>query len=236
MPGTDNPDNSERARLRDWEDRTPGSRRRFHLGTAGRLAAFHAMVIATVLGIVVVQFTQAFASRYLTTITRDLSENVMSFSQSAAARPATQSLVSFARSFLASHDAVAGDVLIVSLPAQPPALGTGESAALSALPQVAALLRRPPPRTVLSQVSLGGTPEEVLAAPIIQSGKVVGTFVTAGSLAGYERTRTRVLQLAIGEGLITLLAAIVSVYVLLRRLLGSVYRLTRTARDIGLRG
>ncbi|MHB1536332.1 MAG: sensor histidine kinase, partial [Acidimicrobiales bacterium] len=52
----------------------------------------------------------------------------------------------------------------------------------------------------------------------------------------YERTRTRVLQLAIGEGLITLLAAIVSVYVLLRRLLGSVYRLTRTARDIGLRG
>lgn len=224
------------ARLSGTQRRGPGKLRRLRLGTAGRLSAFHALVIATVLGIVVVQFTHTFASRSKATITRDLSENVSSFARSAAARPATESLAVFTRGFLAGHDAVVGDVLVVSVPAQHLALGTGESAPLSGIPQVAALLSRPPARTVLSQVVLGGNPEEVLAAPIIEGGKVVGTFVTAASLAGYERTRTRVLELALGEGLITLLAATASIYVLLRRLLGSVDRLTNTARDIGLRG
>lgn len=213
-----------------------GRPRRIRLGTAGRLALFHALVIAAVLAIVVVQFTQAFASRYETTITNDLSENVRAFSEGAAGRPATQSLAAFSRSFLASHGAVAGDVMIISVPSQHLALGIGGAGALAAAPQVATLLRRPPRATVLSDVTLHKTPQEVLAAPIVEGGKVVGTFVTAGSLAGYERARTRGLQLAIGEGLITLLAATLSIYFLLRRLLGSVYRLTRTARDIGLRG
>jgi two-component system OmpR family sensor kinase len=220
-------------RLADAEGQ---ARRRLRIGTAGRLAAFHALVIATVLGIVVLQFTQAFANRYRETITRDLAENVTSFSQSAAARPPTQTLGAFAHSFLASHGAGAGDLLIISVPSEHVALGTKGSTPLSALPQIAALLRRPPSATVMRQVTLEGIPEQVLATPIVEGGKVLGTFVTAGSLTGYEQTRNRVLQLAIGEGLITLLAAIASIYMLLRRLLGSVSRLTRTARDIGLRG
>lgn len=211
-------------------------RRRWRLGTAGRLAAFHALVIATVLGIVVVQLTQVFAARYRATITRDLAENVTSFSESAAARPSTQSLGAFARSFLATHGAVASDLLVVSLPAQHLTLGTTGSGKLAAVPGVAARLARPPARTVLIQATIGDDPEEVLAAPILQGGRAIGTFVTSGSLAGYERIRTRVLELAIGEGLITLLAAIISIYVLLRRLLGSVRRLTRAAGHMGLRG
>jgi len=218
------------------EHRSSVRPRRFRVGTAGRLSAFHALVIATVLGIVVIQFTQAFAGRYRTTITRDLTENVSAFSQGAVGRPTTQSLAAYSRAFLASHGAVAGDLMIISIPSQHLSLGTGGSGALAAIPTVATLLRRPPGATVLSQVTLGNTPQEVLAVPIIEGGKVLGTFVTAGSLAGYERTRTRVLQLAVGEGLIALVAATVSVYLLLRRLLGSVNRLTRTARDIGLRG
>lgn len=210
--------------------------RRRRGGTAARLAAFHALVLATVLGVVVVQFTQAFASRYRTTITRDLSENVTSFSSAAAARPASQSLTAFARSFLASHGAIAGDLLIISFPGQQLTLGTAGAGALAAVPEIAALLRRPPAATVISRVTLRGTPEEVLTSPIVEHGRILGTFVTAGSLGGYDRTRSRVLQLAVGEGLITLLAAVVSAYLLLRRLLGSVDRLTRAARDIGLRG
>ena len=227
---------SREPRSAGTEDRSVAGRRRFRVGTAGRLAAFHALVIATVLGIVVIQFTQAFAGRYRTTITRDLTENLSAFSDGAASRPANQSLAVFSRTFLASHGAVAGDLIIISVPSTHLSLGTGGSGALAALPPVATLLRRPPRATVLSQVTLDNTPQEVLAAPITEGGKVLGTFVTAGSLASYERTRTRVLQLAIGEGLIALLAATVSVYLLLRRLLGSVNRLTRTARDIGLRG
>ncbi|MHB1726228.1 MAG: sensor histidine kinase, partial [Acidimicrobiales bacterium] len=209
---------------------------RFRIGTAGRLALFHALVIATVLGIVVLQFTQAFASRYQSTIISDLSENVSAFSHGAAVRPATQSLKAYSRSFLASHGEVAGDILIITIPSNHLSLGTVGSGALAAVPTVATLLRHPPRATVLSQVTLNRSPQEVMAAPIIEGGKTVGTFLTAGNLAGYESARARVLRLAIGEGLITLFAATISVYLLLRRLLGSVNRLTRTARDIGLSG
>ena len=218
----------------------PGSpsrmRRYLRFGTATRLAAFHALVIATVLGIVVVQFTRAFSNQYRSTITRDLTENVTAFTQGAAARPANQPLLVFARSFLSNRGNIVGDLIIISLPFTPPALGTRGSGALAAVPRVSALLVHAPARSVLAQITLSGEPEQILATPIVEKGHTVGTFVTAGSLTGYEHTRRRVLQLAVGEGIITLLAAIVSVYLLLRRLLGSVYRLTHAARDIGLRG
>lgn len=213
-----------------------GAARRLRPGTAGRLAAFHALVIATVLGIVVVQFTEAFANRYRTTIARDLAENVTSFAQGAAARPPGQSLAGYAHAFLATHGDIAGDLLLISLPRRHLVLGTPESGALAAVPRVAALLAHPPRSSVLLRARAGPDLEQVLATPIEQAGRRVGTFVTSGSLAGYQRSRARVLELAVGEGLITLLAAVVSVYVLLRRLLGSVRRLTRAAGDIGLRG
>lgn len=218
------------------EKPTRGGARRFRVGTAVRLAALHALVIATVLGIVVVQFTQVFASQYRTTITHDLTENLKAFSTDASARPPTQSLGAFSRSFLASHGDIAGDLIIISIPSQRLTVGSGGSERLAALPQIAAALRRPPAATAFSQVTLAGTPEDVLVTPIVEAGRTLGTFVTSGSLASYERTRARVLQLAIGEGLIALVAAVISAYLLLRRLLGSVERLTRTARDIGLRG
>ncbi len=226
----------QRTLLSGAEPPARGGARRLRVGTAVRLAALHALVIATVLGIVVVQFTQVFASQYRTTITHDLTENLKSFSTDASARPRTQSLGAFSRSFLASHGDIAGDLIIISIPSQRLTVGSGGSERLAALPQIAALLRRPPAATSFSQVSLAGRPEEVLATPIVEAGRTLGTFVTSSSLASYERTRARVLQLAIGEGLIALIAAVISAYMLLRRLLGSVERLTRTARDIGLSG
>ncbi len=206
-------------------------RQRPRLGTAGRLAAFHALVIATVLGVVAIQFTRAFASRYLTTITSDLVENVTTFSAGASSRPAGQSLAVYTRSFLADHGAH-GDLMAVSIPSQGVDLGTAGSRALAELPAVASALKRPPPRTEVLHVTLNGSSQEVMAAPIIQSGRTIGTFVTSGSMLGYERASSWALRLAVGEGLVTVLAATASVYLILRRLLGSVQRLTRTARDV----
>ncbi len=206
------------------------------VGTATRLAGFHALVIVTVLGIVVFQFTQVFAQRYLNMITTDLGENVTSFSRSAAARPATQSLAAFAPVFLASRGSLPGDYTIISLPSENTILSTTGGHVLVDVPSIAELLRHPPRQAVLSRVNLREGPEQVLAAPIVANGVTVGTFLTASSLADYELTRRDVLFLGIGEGLVTLLAAVTSVYVLLRRLLGSVNRLTQTAKDIGLRG
>lgn len=206
------------------------------VGTVGRLAAFHALIIASVLGIVVFQFTQAFSNRYRTTIISDLTENVASYSRAAADRPGTQSLALFTRNFLATHGPAAADYLIVALPADHLILGTPGSARVSRVSAINALLTRPPKSSVLTQATLNGAPEMVLAVPINDHGRTVGTFLTTGSLTNYEATTARIFGLAAWEGAITLLAAFVSVYVLLRRLLGSIRRLTRTAADIGLSG
>lgn len=206
------------------------------LGTVGRLVAFHALIIGSVFGIVVVQFTQSFASRYRATITSDLTENVTQFTRLAAIRPASQSLLDFSRAYLAMHGSSRVDELAISLPADGEVLASPASKDLVGNAAIRRLIRTPPKTAVLTQVSDGDPPELVLAVPITEHGRRVGTYFTAGSLATYETMRTRVLILAVGEGLIILLAAVVSVTVLLRRLLGSVRRLTRTAADIGLRG
>ena len=225
---------------------TPGLRRwaaaRLRPGTAGRLAAFHALIIATVLGVVTIQLTRAFADRYLATVTSDLTENVDAFSQAAGSRPAGESLAIFTRGFLAAHAGIGGDLFVVTIPSQGVSLGTPGSPALAGIPSVAAALRTPPAHTLLRRVAVPDKDPstrdlyEVVIAPISAGGRVVGTFVSAGTLTNYLRARSRALELAIGEGGITLLAAAASVYLLLRRLLSSVRRLTRTARDIGLRG
>ncbi|HUY16968.1 MAG TPA: HAMP domain-containing sensor histidine kinase [Acidimicrobiales bacterium] len=211
-------------------------RRRPRVGTVTRLAAFHALVIASVLGIVVFQFTQAFSTRYRTTIMNELSQNVKSFSHAAAQRPRGESLAVFTRTFLATQGSSALNSTIIALPGAHLILGTPGSANLSKTPSIAAALRQPPASPEFTSTSLQGTSEIVLTVPILENGHTVGTFLTTGSLADLESTRSHLFGLALAEGTVLLLAAFVSVYLLLSRLLGSVRRLTRTAADIGLRG
>lgn len=206
------------------------------VGTVGRLATFHALVIASVLAIVVFQFTQAFSNRYRTTIMSNLSQNVSAFTRAAGNRPSTQSLEVFTRTFLANEGSSATDVTIIALPGAHLILGTQGSAKLLRSPAISAQLKRPPASAIFSNTTLNGTSEIVLVVPIIESGHTVGTFLTAGSLADLQSTRTHLFGLALAEGIVLLLAAFISVYLLLSRLLGSVRRLTQTAADIGLRG
>lgn len=211
-------------------------RRAPRMGTVGKLAGFHALVVASVLAIVAFQLTMEFSSRYRTTITRDLYENVAVFDRAAATRPPSQSLPAFAKSYLAAHGATGGDQLAISLPAYHKTLGSPGLAALMAVPAVRSLSVSPPTKATIETVTVSGTPELLLAVPITSAGKTVGIFFTTGSLRNYEAVQRRVIELAVAEGIITVIAAFVSVYLLLRRLLGTVRRLTRTAAGIGLEG
>ncbi|HET8991273.1 MAG TPA: HAMP domain-containing sensor histidine kinase [Acidimicrobiales bacterium] len=211
-------------------------RRKARFGTITRLAAFHALVIASVLGIVAFQFTQAFSARYRTTIMNDLTQNVSSFTRAAAHRPPGETLAVFTRAFLATQGSNAMNFTMIALPKSHLILGTQGSSALMTSSTIAAALEHPPVSPVFSTTTLKNTSEIVLTVPIVEHGHVVGTFLTTGSLADLESTRRHLLGLALAEGTILLLAAFVSVYLLLARLLGSVRRLTQTAADIGLRG
>ncbi len=206
------------------------------MGTVGKLAGFHALVVASVLAIVALQLTLEFSNRYRATITRDLSENVVLFDRAASIRPASQSLPAFARDFLASHGETGGDQLAIALPTFHTTLGSPGVARLMAVPKVRSLSTAPPLKSTIETVTVAGIPTLVLAVPIMAQGKPVGTFITTGSLSNFEAVQRRVVDLTVAEGIITVIAAFVSVYLLLRRLLGTVRRLTRTAASIGLEG
>ncbi len=211
-------------------------RRLPHIGTVGRLAGFHALVVASVLAIVALQLTLEFSNRYRATITRDLFENVAAFDRAAATRPPSQRLPAFARAFLASHGETGGDQLAIALPAFHTTLGSPGVAALMSVPVVRSLSVAAPSQSTMRTVTVAGVPTLVLAVPIDVAGRPAGTFFTTGSLVNFQAVQRRAVELAVAEGAIAVIAAFVSVYLLLRRLLGTVRRLTRTAAGIALEG
>lgn len=152
-------------------------RRRFpRIGTVSKLAGFHALVVASVLAIVALQLTMEFSSRYRATITRDLYENVAVFDRAAVTRPSSQSLPSFARSYLAGHGQAGGDQLAIALPSYHTTLGSPGLAALLAVPSVRSLSSTPAATTTIQTVTVSGTSVLLLAVPIVAHNKAVGTF------------------------------------------------------------
>jgi signal transduction histidine kinase len=61
----------------------------------------------------------------------------------------------------------------------------------------------------------------------------VGTFIATSDLSAFAKERTREILLSIAEGAIALLAGVISTFVLLRRLLRKVGRITSTADEFG---
>lgn len=209
--------------------RHPGIRR---IGSAGRLAGFHALILLVVLGAVVVALVRNFTASYETVAANSLVAEARSFATAADARPAGEGLRSFTIAYLGVHALPAGDLIAVSV------LGSGRVETAGAGPVtrsslVAPLLGTPPPATVLRPVSIAGKPFELLATPITTAGKTVGIFVAASDLSASVSERSKVLTLSIVEGLIALVAGVASTFLLLRRLLGTVGKITVAAEAIG---
>jgi signal transduction histidine kinase len=72
-----------------------------------------------------------------------------------------------------------------------------------------------------------------LVVPLQDGGTVIGTFLVIADETRSAAERERVLRLALGEALVALLAGSAAGYLLLRRLLGTVGRITRTAAGLG---
>jgi len=219
--------------LNEELNRAPMPRNRLRrFGSAGRLAAFHAVILALILGAVVIALVRNFTTSYQTLAADGLAAEARSFQTAADARPAGQDLRSFIISYLRQRALPAGDVTVVALTG----LGRIETVgakALSVQPIVASLLATPPASTVIRAVSVQGRPVEILASPVTGAGKTAGTFVVAANLSSYASERSRVIDLSIAEGLVALLAGVASTFLLLRRVLRTVGRVTSTAEAIG---
>lgn len=206
-------------------------RPRWRPGTALRLAAFETSVLAAVLGIVVVALVHQFSSSYQSVAADALTGQLHSFATAARAPAASRDLFAFSRRYLQSHTLSSGNDLVVAVKGHG-IVRTAGARQLTANPGVATWLTHPPPRTELDVVQIGQVDLEVLAAPIRQHGRTVGTFVATASLAADERQRFHVLVLSIAEAAVAVIGGGLSAHLLLRRLLRTVGRITSTAEEI----
>ena len=207
-----------------------GALGRLRLGSAGRLLLLHGVVVALVLGVVSVQVIRDFTVHYQSTVLADLGDELTGYSAAYLGRPAGQSLEAFSRSYLVTHPVPTGEVLLIGLPHQP-ILGSGHAADLVGVARVRTWLSTPPASTVTDQVKVGTVSYLTLASPITEAGVTRGVVVAAASLAQLQAESNQVALLAAAEAGVALVVALLSAYLILRRLLRTVGAVTATAVD-----
>ena len=207
-------------------------RRRLRVGTAARLASFHALVLVTVLGVVVVALVHQYTVGYRSTAQKSLVGELDAYVSAVDQAASGADLVSTSVTYLQVRSLPSGTVLVVAL-AGPRILATPGAGPVRADARVRRWLTAAPASTVVQGITVAGVPEEVLAAPIRTGSATVGTFVAATDLSTQQAQARRVLLLSAAEALVALVAGVASSYLLLRRLLRTVGRITTTAEEIG---
>lgn len=199
-------------------------------GTTGRLLLVHGIALSVVLGAVLFEVVQGFSAHYTQTMETDLAEEAPEYARAAALRPSGQGMEAFTHAYLQTHVLPNGHVLIVDLSGQP-ALGTAGAARLVAAPVVSRWLVDPPAHSELRTVEAGGQSYLVLASPIQAAGssRILGVLVAAADQQHLQAQRNQVLILAGTEAAVALLAALLSAFLLLRRVLRTVGEVTRAA-------
>jgi signal transduction histidine kinase len=201
------------------------------VGSAGRLAVFNSLILAVILGAVVAVFIRNFTSSYQAVAASSIGIELREFQQQAL-KQQPSNLEQFSRSFLVNYALAPGEVVVIDFSSAGLLSTPGSSQVLDS-----SLVRRwitvPPARTVVLSTVIGSRPTEVVAAPIFAGHSVVGTFIATSDLSGFATERSREIRLSVAEGLIALLAAVLSTFFLLRRLLRKVGRITTTADEIG---
>lgn len=197
---------------------------------AGRLLFVHGLILTTVLGVVVFKVVSDFTSHYQRTLVRDLTEEVAEYSTAADQRSAGTPLSTFTTSYLRTHVLPSGRVLLIALD-HVPAEGSPGSAALFHVPQVSRWLAHEPRSTAIV-TSPGPNPFLLLGSTIRVGNTSQGLFIAGVDLARLNAQRRQVLVLAGSEAAFALAVALISTYLLLRRVLRTVGRVTEAADEI----
>ena len=201
-------------------------------GTAVRLAALHGGILVVVLGAVAIALVSSFSSSYQAVAASNLADELRTFARAAADRPAGEQLEAFSVGYLESHALASGGAVLVALPTGA-RVQTASGASLERSPAVAALLAHPPSASEVIAATVGGHPVELAAAPLLEGARRVGTIVATADLTPFAAERARVLALSLAEAAVALAAGVASSYVLLRKLLRTVGRITSAADEIG---
>jgi signal transduction histidine kinase len=210
-------------------------RHRNRTGTAIRLAAFHGGVLAVVLGVVVTALVHQFSVSYETLAANDLVGELRAYTTAVSRTPPDKSLLSASVGYLRSRSLPDGTVVVVAFPGTR-LIATPGADALRSDPIAARWITTPPSTSVVEATQVGDKQVELLAAPIRIGPRTVGSLLATTDLSLLRAQQSRVLTLSAAEAAVALLAGVLSSYLLLRRLLRTVGRITHTAGEIGQGG
>ena len=201
-------------------------------GTAVRLTAFLGVMLAVVLGLALLTLLRSFSAQTDATTTRSLVAELNAFAAGSSGRAGNQAFAPFAKQYLRTRTLPDGELLVVALP-NGTLVGSTGSGPLLHTTVMREWAASPPPVGTRRHVQSDDTGYLLVAAPVVQGGRTIGTVIAAADVAQAHRDLGRVRMLALGEALIALLAGCAGTYLLLRRLLRRVVRITHTAADIG---
>jgi len=200
------------------------------IGSATRLAAFLALLLAAILSITAFETERVFANQSMAATTRSLVSEVDSY-EKAAVGHSVAGLEPATIAYLQSRVLPQGETIMVTLP-NGARLGSAGSASLLQTPALRNLLTHPPAATRSYRSTLGGVDTLYLVTPMRSRSTSLGTMIVASDLSQLHSDQNRVLVLVIGEALVALIGAVAGAYLLLRRLLRNVGRITTTAASI----
>ena len=203
---------------------------RRRVGSATRLAAFLAVLLAVILSITAYETVHVFSQQSVAATTRNLVAEVDSYEKATKGTNAAE-LEAVTIAYLRSRVLPQGESIMVRLP-DGARLGSAGSAPLLRTSTIGDRLARPSDMTVSYRSDLGGVDTLYLVAPMKAGGAQLGTLIVASNLSQLHSDRERVLVLVIGEALVALIGAVAGAYLLLRRLLRNVGRITTTAASI----
>jgi len=205
-------------------------RGRRRIGSATRLAAFLALLLAAILSITAFETERVFTNQSLAATTRNLVSEVASYER-AAIGGGRANLDALTVAYLQSRVLPQGETIMLGL-TRGPRLGSAGSGPLLRDPAIRALLARPPAAGRSGRATLNGVDTLYLVSPVRDGTSTLGTMIVASDLTRLGSDQNRVVTLLIAEALVALVGAVAGAYLLLRRLLREVGRITTTASSI----
>ncbi len=212
-----------------------GQRRWRRFGITSRLMAGYTLIISLAIAAVVLESDRTITQRLQSSLVADLSGEAQEFATAASTtRPATENLQAFATDWLHSHGygRVRLVIMVASASGRPASrLSEPGAAWLAHLPTVAKWARVPPRHTATLTVRTSTGAYLVQGGPLVVAGRRVGTYAAAASVDAISANRSEQRALVAVEGLLALLAAIAGGFLLLRRALRTITKVTQAADD-----
>jgi len=195
-----------------------------------RFSAFLGVLLLVVLLASTWATWRSFSNRSHAQAASDLTAMVQDYSSTVSTQP-LGSVGPSTVQYLSATVLPAGEEMIVSLPG-PRRYGSSGASTLLANPEITALIHSPPTSTFTKTVEGGGLNAMVMVAPIRNGTATIGSVLASYDLSPAAADQRSVLRFALTEAALALAAGVLGAYLLLRRLLGTVGRITTTAKTI----